>query len=147
MKHLISKAVRLEIRRTDFISAQLNQPVLIVVKHQLPKYHQAVNCSGRGTAFILKTHRDEFYSLLKTIFFSSTEYFIFTFTNVTKTAYFISDYNDELREFLFCRHCLHHPKFLSKFQFWKMHNLRKLNKPKYLHIDKGKPDFTQPLIF
>lgn len=69
MKHLISKAVRLEIRRTDFISAQLNQPVLIVVKHQLPKYHQAVNCSGRGTAFILKTHRDEFYSLLKIIFF------------------------------------------------------------------------------
>ena len=47
-----------------------------------------------------------------------------------ESAYFVSSYNNENRKiFVF---------IVPKVQFWKIYNLRELNKHKYLYIDKDK---------
>lgn len=47
-----------------------------------------------------------------------------------QSAYFVSSYNNENRKiFAF---------IVPKVQFWKIYNLRELNKHKHLHIDKEK---------
>lgn len=47
-----------------------------------------------------------------------------------ESAYFASSYNNENRKIFVL--------IVPKFQFWKIYNLKELNKHKYLYIDKEK---------